>query len=148
MRRSLLCVAVLLFVAFFATAATMQAADTVWSALVMANNRPEPTPIPPELDRLQGTLKRFFNYNQYQVIGQTRQTLATGDMDWQTSSKYFSLHADARPGTKGAYRLNLQLLQEEKLLLETEANLSKRSPLVIRGPQVGDGQLVLLLVVE
>jgi hypothetical protein len=44
--------------------------------------------------------------------------------------------------------LNLQLFQEHKLLLETDAKLSKSSPLVIRGPQVGDGQLVLLLVLE
>ena len=123
-------------------------AETVWSALVMANNRAEPTPIPAELNKLQGTLKRFFNYNQYQVIGQSRQELVTGDEDWQASSKFFSLHVQAQPPSKSPYRLNLQLFQEQKLLIETEAKLSKRSPLIIRGPQVGDGQLVLLLVVE
>jgi hypothetical protein len=123
-------------------------AETVWTALVMANNRAEPTPIPAELNSLQGTLKRFFNYNQYQVIGQSRQQLVTGEEDWQASSKFFSLHLQAKPPSKSPYRLNLQLFQQQKLLLETEANLSKRSPLVIRGPQVGDGQLVLLLVVE
>ena len=46
------------------------------------------------------------------------------------------------------YLLDLQLYQEKKLLLETETKLSKRSPLVIRGPQIGDGQLLLLLVVQ
>ena len=123
-------------------------AETVWSALVMANNRPEPTPVPAELDKVRETLKRFFNYNQYEVIGQSRQTLVTGDEDWQASSKFFTLHVQAKPPTKSPYRLNLQLFQEQKLLLETEANLSKRSPLVIRGPSVGDGQLLLLLVLE
>ena len=114
----------------------------------MANNRPEPTPIPTELAKLEGTLKQFFGYNQYEVIGQSRETLKTGEEDWQASSKYFSLHVNSQGVEKGAYRLNLKLLQEKKLLLETDAKLSKRSPLVIRGPQVGDGQLVLLLVVE
>jgi hypothetical protein len=138
---------------FMAVALTMSlaanaSAETVWSALVMANNRAEPTPIPAELNKLQGTLKRFFNYNQYQVIGQSRQELVTGEEDWQASSKFFSLHLQAKPPSKSPYRLNLQLFQQQKLLLETEANLSKRSPLVIRGPQVGDGQLVLLLVIE
>jgi hypothetical protein len=33
-------------------------------------------------------------------------------------------------------------------LLETEAKLSKRSPLVIKGPQVGGGQLLLVLIVQ
>jgi len=146
MRQSLLSLAVVLIVAV--SSATAQGAVTVWSALVMANNRPEPTPIPTELAKLEGTLKQFFGYNQYEVIGQSRETLKTGEEDWQASSKYFSLHVNSQGVEKGAYRLNLKLLQEKKLLLETDAKLSKRSPLVIRGPQVGDGQLVLLLVVE
>src|SRR3712207_4293067 len=112
-----------------ASLATSAPAETVWSALVMANNRPEPTPIPAELNKLQGTLKRFFNYNQYQVIGQSRQELVTGEEDWQASSKFFSLHLQAKPPSKSPYRLNLQLFQDEKLLIETEATLSKRSPL-------------------
>jgi hypothetical protein len=43
--------------------------------------------------------------------------------------------------------LTLKLFQEKNLLLETDAKLSKASPLVIKGPQVGDGQLLLVLVV-
>jgi hypothetical protein len=34
------------------------------------------------------------------------------------------------------------------VLLETDATLSKSSPLVIKGPQIGAGQLLLLLVVQ
>lgn len=146
MRRTLLSTLTALLVAV--SMATAHGAETVWSALVMANNRAEPTPMPHELSRLEGTLQRFFNYNQYQVIGSSRQTLATGDEDWQTTSKFFSLHVNASGAVKSAYQLNLQLFQQQKLLFETDANLSKRSPLVIRGPMVGDGQLVLLLVVE
>lgn len=131
-----------------ATCATGQGAESVWSGLVMANNVAQPTPIPAELRRLEGTLKQLFGYNQFQVIGQSRQTLTTGEEEWRASSKYFSLHVDSKTGSKGNYTLNLQLFQEQKLLLETEAKLTKRSPLAIRGPQVGDGQLVLLLVVE
>ena len=115
----------------------------------MANNVPEPTPIPEELTGLEGTLKQLFGYNQFQVIGQSRKTLRTGEEDWLASTKYFSLHVDSKTTTgPAAYALKLQLFQEEKLLLETEARLSKRSPLIIKGPQIGAGQLVLLLVVE
>jgi hypothetical protein len=129
-------------------AAPAIASESVWSGLVMANNVPEPTPIPVELSRLEGTLKRLFGYNQFQVIGQSRQTLKSGDEDWLASSKYFSLHVDSKAAARASYLLNLQLFQEEKLLLETDAKLTKASPLVIRGPQVGDGQLVLLVVLE
>ena len=140
-----------LFVAISVAASSAGAADaeTVWSGLVMANNATQPTPIPGELTNFEGTLKHLFGYNQFQVIGQSRKTLRTGEEDWLASSKYFSLHVDSKATrSDSSYLLNLQLFQEHKLLLETEARLSKRSPLVIKGPQVGDGQLVLLLVVE
>lgn len=114
----------------------------------MANNVPEPTPIPTQLNRFEGTLKAIFGYNQFEVIGESRKTLKTGEEDWLAKSKYFSLHVDSKAAKRNSYLLNLQLFQEQKLLLETEAKLTKASPLVIKGPQVGDGQLVLLLVIE
>lgn len=114
----------------------------------MANNVAEPTPIPSELTSIEPTLKALFGYNQFQVIGQARKTLKNGEEEWLASSKYFSFHIDSKGLDKATYRLSLQLFQEQKLLLETDARLSKRSPLVIKGPQVGDGQLVLVLVVE
>jgi hypothetical protein len=125
-----------------------QAAEKVWSGLVMAENVTEPQPIPSELTRIEGLLKRFFGYNEFQVIGQSQKILKTGQEDWLATSKFFGLHVDARGETQGGYVLNLKLYKEKELLLETEAKLSKRSPLVIKGPQVGGGQLLLVLVVQ
>jgi hypothetical protein len=132
------------------TAATpaSQAAEKVWSGLVMAENVTEPQPIPSELTRIEGLLKRFFGYNEFKVIGQSQKTLKTGQEDWLATSKFFGLHVDARGETRGGYVLNLKLYKEKELLLETEAKLSKRSPLVIKGPQVGGGQLLLVLIVQ
>jgi hypothetical protein len=124
------------------------AAETVWSGLVMAENVAQPQAIPSELNRIEGSLKRFFGYNQFQVIGQSQKILKTGQEDWLATSKFFGLHVDARGETKGGYVLNLKLFKQKQLLLETEAKLSKRSPLVIKGPQVGGGQLLLVLVVR
>ena len=147
-RRSLLLVAIICSAVLAAGSTTARAADTVWSGLVMATNSPEPTPIPAELKRLEGTLKGLFGYNQFQIIGQAREKIEKGDEDWLAKSKYFSLRVDTKSATRSAYVMNLQLLQEQKLLFETEAKLSERSPIVARGPQVGDGQLVLVLLVE
>lgn len=126
--------------------APAQAAQNVWSGLVIATNVAEPDETPPELHRIEGTLKTLFGYNQFKVIGQSRKTLVTGSEDWLASSKYFSLHVDAKGETDAGYFLNLKLFQEKNLLLETEAKLSKASPLVIKGPQVGAGQLLLVLI--
>jgi hypothetical protein len=129
-------------------APALQGAQTVWSGLVIAENVKEPQPVPPELTRIEGLLKKFFGYNQFKVIGQSQKILKTGQEDWLATSKFFGLHVDARGETEGGYVLNLKLYKEKELLLETEAKLSKRSPLVIKGPQVGGGQLLLVLIVQ
>jgi hypothetical protein len=147
MHRSLAVIISVLVLTMTAAPAS-QTAEKVWSGLVIAENVTEPQPIPPELTRIEGLLKRFFGYNEFQVIGQSQKTLKTGQEDWLATSKFFGLHVDARGETQGGYVLNLKLYKEKELLLETEAKLSKRSPLVIKGPQVGGGQLLLVLVVQ
>jgi len=129
-------------------ASALQGAETVWSGLVIAENVAQPQPIPPELTRIEGSLKKFFGYNQFQVIGQSQKTLKTGQEDWLATSKFFGLHVDAQGEGAAGYVLNLKLYKEKELLLETDAKLSKRSPLVIKGPQVGSGQLLLVLVIQ
>jgi hypothetical protein len=124
------------------------AAHAVWSGLVIAENVPQPAAIPPELTKFEQTLKDLFGYNQFEVIGQSDKTLRTGEEDWLAASKYFSLHCDARGENDAGYSLNLKLYKEKDVLLETDANLSRSSPLVIKGPQVGNGQLLLVLVVK
>ena len=114
----------------------------------MADNVSQPQSIPSELTRIEGLLKKFFGYDQFQVIGQSQKSLKTGQEDWLATSKFFGLHVDARGETQSGYVLNLKLYKEKELLLETEAKLSKRSPLVIKGPQVGGGQLLLVLIVQ
>lgn len=131
------------------SSATLARADqTVWSGLLIASNSLPSEPTPAEVAKIEGTLRSLFGYSRVQLIGEARQTLRTGQEDWQATSKYFALRIDARGEKAGAYVLNLKLLQEDKLLLETDARLNKASPLVIRGPQVGDGQLVIVLVVK
>jgi hypothetical protein len=123
-------------------------AETVWSGLIIAENAAQPQPIPAELTRIERPLKQLFGYNQFQVIGQSRKTLRTGQEDWLATSKFFALHVDAQGESEAGYVLNLKLFKEKELLLESGAKLSKRSPLIIKGPQVGGGQLLLILIVQ
>src|SRR6266576_3337763 len=117
----------------------LQGAETVWSGLVIAENVAQPQTIPPELTRIEGSLKKFFGYNQFQVIGQSQKTLKTGQEDWLATSKFFGLHVDARGENDLGYGLNLELEKGKEVFLEKNAKLSKRSPLIIKGPQVGSG---------
>jgi len=138
----------LLLIGAFVALQSADGAQSVWSGLVIANNVAQPQIVPPELNPIEETLKDTFGYNQFTIIGESRKTLKTGEEDWLASSKYFSLHVDSKGSTAAGYLLNLQLFKQSELLLETEAKLSKSSPLVIKGPLVGDGQLLLVLVVQ
>jgi len=141
--------AVLFAICFALAAGTpLPAAPIVWSGLVIAENVPQPAAIPPELTNLEQTLKDLFGYNQFELIGQSSKALKTGQEDWLANSKYFGLHVDARGENQSGYTINLKLYKEKDIMLETDANLSKSSPLVIKGPQVGSGQLLLVLVVK
>ena len=146
MARSLLLSAA--FALVLGTATELRGAEMVWSGLVIAENVAQPHPIPPELTGIERPLKRLFGYNQFQVIGQSRKALQTGQEDWLATSKFFGLHVDARGESQAGYVLNLKLYKEKELLLETDAKLSKRSPLLIKGPQVGGVQLLFVLVVQ
>ena len=129
-------------------AAPANAAHLVWSGLVIAQNEENPKPPPTELSAYEETLKGLFGYNQFDIIGQSRKTLTTGQEDWMAQSKYFALRVDARGADDAGYDLNLQLWQEKELLLETNTKLGQSSPLVIKGPQVGGGQLLLVLLID
>src|SRR5678815_1088396 len=109
MHRSLAVVISVLVLTMAAVPAS-QATEKVWSGLVMAENVTQPQPIPSELTRIEGLLKRFFGYNEFQVIGQSQKTLKTGQEDWLATSKFFGLHVDARGETQGGYVLNLSLI--------------------------------------
>jgi opacity protein-like surface antigen len=144
--RSLLLTAFLALV--MSAASSAPAAERVWSGLVIADNVSQPSAVPPELKKFEATLKGLFGYNQFDLIGESAKTLKTGEEDWLARSKYFALHVDSHGETAAGYQLNVKLYKENEVLLETEAKLSKSSPLVIKGPQVGGGQLLLVLIVQ
>src|SRR3954454_9043200 len=91
-----------------------KAAEKVWRGLVIAENVTEPQPIPSELTRIEGVLKKFFGYNQFQVIGHSQKLVKTGQEDWLATSKFFGLHVDARGEPEGGYVLNLKLYKQKE----------------------------------
>ena len=48
----------------------------------------------------------------------------------------------------GGYALAVQLLKENRVLVDADVKLSRERPLFIRGPFVGQGQLIILLMVQ
>jgi hypothetical protein len=146
-RRALLLIAILT-IALSSSGVANRGEQTVWSGIIIATNSGPPEPTPTELTPIEATLRQLFGYTRLRLIGEARKTLKSGQEDWLATTKYFALRVDSRGQKDGAYVLNLKLLQEDKVLLETDAHLTKASPLVIRGPQIGDGQLVIVLMMQ
>jgi hypothetical protein len=126
--------------------------DKIWSGLVLATNAPDPKDPPAELREFAGRLKRVFGYNQFQLAGSAANVIDDDGENWLVPSKNFSLSVKARPATskeaRGGYLLNLQLFQDQRPLVDTEAKLAPGSPLFIRGPACGKGHLIIVLQVQ
>ncbi len=121
--------------------------DTLYGALIMATNAEHPALPPEELRTQAGNLHTVFGYNEFRVLGQKRKVVAKGPEDWLVPSRQFFLRVDTKSPTAGGYALELELLKEDQVIVEAEVKLNRERPLFIRGPFVGQGQLIILLMV-
>jgi hypothetical protein len=129
-----------------------RAANKIWSALVVATNAGSPRPAPEELQEFAPRLRRVFGYNQFELVGSTTTEIGDQTENWLVPSQSFWLGVKARRAVskeaRGGYLLNLQLFQDKRPLVDTEAKLAPGSPLFIRGPQYGRGQIIIVLQVQ
>jgi hypothetical protein len=126
--------------------------DKIWSALVVATNAESPKTAPAELQEFAPRLKRVFGYNQFELAGSAIQEIDDRNESWLVPSKSFWFGLRARRAlskeAQGGYLLSLQLFQDKRPLVDTEVKLAPGSPLFIRGPQYGKGQLIIVLQVQ
>lgn len=121
--------------------------DVLYGALILATNAEHPTPPPDELKTQAASLRAVFGYNQFRLLGQKRKAVPTGREDWLVPSRKFFLRVDTKSPVPGGYALGLDLLQEERVVVQADVKLNRARPLFIRGPFVGQGQLIILLMV-
>lgn len=144
MRLSVLALLMFAFLPAFRAAAE----ESIWSALVVARNAEHPKEPSPELARFQTRLKNVFGYNEFAVIARYSQVMDDPTERWIILSKVFYLRVAANNAGQNTYLLHLELFQGERMLVETHAKLGRQSPLFIRGPMRGDGQLIIVLLVK
>lgn len=123
------------------------ATDDLWGGLILATNEANPAELPHELHGQERRLGAF-GYNQFRLLGQNHKMVPTGTEDWLVPGRSFSLKVDTKhPLPNGGYALGLQLFQQKKMLVEADVNLQPGYPLFIRGPMIGRGQLIIMLMV-
>lgn len=124
----------------------------IWSALVLATNASDPKPAPPALREFTPKMKKIFGYNQFQLLDsaskemndRTPTKLELSKGIWMNLTSRRALSKEAQ----GGCLLSLQLYRDDHSLLESELKLAPDSPLLIRGPQYGNGQLIIVVKVE
>lgn len=138
----------LVLASFLLPVSAATAGEAIWGGLVLATNVENPKPPPPELADFQKRLQRIFGYNQLELLGSQSRAINGSDEQWLIPSKELFLKIDATRGKRQGYLLNLTLFQGTRLLVESRAELGRGSPLFIRGPLCGRGQLIIVLKVK
>jgi hypothetical protein len=118
----------------------------LWSALVIATNQRNPPPPPAALAPYVPVLARTFGYNRFDLIGERLAIPGPNDDRWLVPSTELFLQLQPRPGgdEKRSFYL-VRLFQRDRPLFASEVGLADGSPLFIRGPLWGQGQLLLIL---
>jgi hypothetical protein len=127
-------------------------AESVWGCLLYASNEHAgekgETRIPTQIRNYDERLEKLLGYASIQTLGQG-ETVVEPD---KPSS--IVLHGNIRVELTGLTRqpgehflVVLRLFHKDRQLIETQANVTRGSPLFIRGPLWRSGQLVVAVMV-
>jgi len=139
----------LLALLLFTLVPPARAMDSIWSGIVLATNVPQTkVETSPEVARLHNELKNLFGYSQFRLIREHTELMDSPVERWLLPGKSFSLRVSSAKKVEMGYRLHLQIFEDKEMLAETDARLGMQSPVFIRGPLCGRGQLVFILLVR
>lgn len=144
------CAAVFLAVAAMLGAGIpAQAADRIWSALVLAtNDDPSTAKLPASLARTAPKIKQFFGYKSLEVVGEATKSMSEDCEKWLVPSQNFWVCVRAkRQPEEVDYSVGVRLYHDKRKLVEAETKLRAGSPLFIRGPMHARGQLIIVVEV-
>jgi len=143
--------------ALFAMACSIQAGDapvveSVWGCLLYASNdraaEKATMQIPARIRDYDERLEKLLGYASIQTLGQGETVVAPD------SPSSIVFHGNIRVELTGLTRqpgehflVVLRLFQKDHQLIETQANVTRGSPLFIRGPLWRSGQLVVAVMV-
>jgi len=95
---------------------------------------------------LEGRLKKVFPYSNYHLIGRHSQKVFKEYESWVVPSKDLCLKIDSRgPADDGGVNVHLQLWQDTKVLVKSDAVLLQDKPIFLGGPEWRRGRLIFVV---
>jgi hypothetical protein len=126
---------------FFATTDTALPAATAESAQDELDLGPD------KLTDLRKRLGKVYDFPHFQLLGRHSQKVFKEYESWVVPSKELCLKLDSRgPSADGGVNLHLQLWQEKKVLVKSDAKLTPEKPIIIAGPTWRKGRLIFVLL--
>ena len=98
------------------------------------------------LTSLEAKLKKVFPYSNYHLIGRHSQKVFKEYESWVVPSKDLCLKIDSRgPAEGGGVSVHLQLWQDTKVLVNSDAVLLQDKPIFLGGPDWRRGRLIFVV---
>jgi hypothetical protein len=98
------------------------------------------------LEVLGGKMKKVFPYTHFHLIGRHTQKVFKEYESWVVPSKDLCLKIDSRgPAAEGGVNVHLQLWQDTKVLVKSDAVLRADKPIFLGGPNWRTGRLIFVV---
>jgi hypothetical protein len=143
-------VAVFCFLLFFLGLSSIRAraAENFWGCLIYASNAVAPNELPDRLNGYDVRMRGAFGYSRFCTIAQRQTTLqAQKEAGLVFSDDLKIMLTSLTGGSDGKYLIKLLFVEGKEPVMETQARVSRDSPLFIRGPNWRDGQIIIVVMV-
>lgn len=133
----------------FGAAHPAQAHERIWGAVLLGSNVENPKPPVPELERVARKAQKLFGFNQVELLGSaTKEFVPDGSERRLNPTQRLWLAVKTKRGDDDDnYLVHLWLFKDDTSLVEIQAKLGERCPLVIQGPKHPRGQVLVALQV-
>lgn len=101
------------------------------------------------LRSLEGRLGKVFPFGHFHLIGRHAQKVFKEYESWVVPSKDLCLKLDSRgPAEGGGVKVHLQLWQDTKVLVKSDAALLPGQPIFLGGPSWRRGRLIFVVMLK
>jgi len=128
--------------------APAHANDKLWACLLFASNEKMSRDVPTWIKNYNGRLEKLVGYTGLRSLGQNEVTLQAGRpaMVNLPGNMRIQLSNWIREG-HGRFLVSIKFFRRDRALIETQARMSRGSPLFFRGPAWRKGRLVVAVVI-
>lgn len=124
------------------------AGDKLWACLLFATNERMSRDVPTWLKNYNERLEKLVGYTAVRSLGQNEVTLQTGKPAAVNlpGNMRIQLNNWVREG-HGRFLVTIKFFRRDHSLIETQARISRGSPLFFRGPLWRNGRLIVAVVI-